>query len=59
LKNEAGPDAASQVDRAFALAFGRAPDEAERKTALALIAAHGLNAFCRAMLNANELIYVM
>jgi hypothetical protein len=59
VAEEAGSDGiANQVDRAFALAFGREPDPTERSAALALIAKHGLRAFCRAILNASELIYV-
>lgn len=48
-----------QVRRAFALAFGRAPAAKETEAALALIAQHGLAAFCRALWNANEFVYVM
>jgi len=59
LQREAGGDRARQVERAFVVAFGRAPEGEERASALELIAQHGLAAFCRALLNANELIYVM
>ncbi|MBS1824171.1 MAG: DUF1553 domain-containing protein [Acidobacteria bacterium] len=48
-----------RIDRAFTLAFGRKPDTEERTAASKLIAEHGLAAFCRALLNANEFIYVM
>jgi hypothetical protein len=59
LVREAGTaDTAAQVRRAFALAFGREPDLEEQQAAAALIAKHGLPAFCRALLNANELIYL-
>ncbi len=58
LSKEAGSDLASQVSRAFELAFGRDPEPAEQAAATALIEQHGLRAFCRAMLNASELIYV-
>jgi hypothetical protein len=47
------------VDHAFQLAFGRAPKEQEMGAALDLIKRHGLFIFCRALLNANEFIYVM
>jgi hypothetical protein len=36
----------------------RAPTKQERVAAEKLIAAHGRDAFCRALLNANELIYL-
>jgi cytochrome c553 len=49
---------ADQAKHAFSLAFARAPTESELTAAAALIQSHGLKAFCRAMLNANELIYL-
>ena len=49
---------AAQVDRAFQLAFGRTPLEAERQAAVRLVEQHGLAIFCRALLNANEFVYV-
>jgi hypothetical protein len=59
LSKEAGADPAAQVDRAFALAYGRRPDATEKPMALELIARHGLAAFCRAILNSNEFLYLM
>jgi mono/diheme cytochrome c family protein len=58
LQREAGAAPASQVDRAFALAFGRSPTSTERAAAVALIGSHGTPAFCRAVYNANEFVYV-
>jgi hypothetical protein len=55
---EAGPDLACQAERGFRLAFGRAPSPVESKAAVALIGSHGNAAFCRALYNANEFIYV-
>jgi hypothetical protein len=52
-------DRAAQVDRAFRLAYGRAPKPQELAAALELIREHGLPIFCRALLNANEFIFVM
>ncbi|MBL8229042.1 MAG: DUF1553 domain-containing protein [Bryobacterales bacterium] len=49
----------ARVELAFRLAFGRMPEAAEAAAAEALIAKHGLKAFCRALFNANEFIYVM
>jgi len=51
-------DATKQVQRANTLAFQRQPSKSELTAATALITKHGLNAFCRALLNANELIYL-
>jgi hypothetical protein len=57
LQREAsGP--ADQVRRAFQLAYARAPQADELRDAVRLIGDHGLRAFCRALLNSNELIYV-
>jgi hypothetical protein len=58
LKADAGLDAGAEADRAFKLAFGRGAGSEERAAAVKLIAEHGLAAFCRAMLNANEFVYV-
>ena len=44
--------------RAFWLAFGRAPDDDELAAAVTLVAQQGLPVFCRAMLNANEFLYL-
>jgi hypothetical protein len=51
-------DAAAQVQRLFALCFQRKPNEKENAACLGLIQSHGLPALCRALLNANELIYL-
>ena len=59
LKQEAGADRSeTQVRRAFALAYSREPAADEIAAAVALIGQHGLRAFCRAMLNSNEMMYL-
>jgi mono/diheme cytochrome c family protein len=58
LKRDAGSDVAAQVRLAFALAFGREPSPIENKAAAKLIQQFGLPAFCRAIYNANEFLYV-
>jgi mono/diheme cytochrome c family protein len=58
LRTEAGADPARQAERGFLLAFGRPPTEAESTVAARLIASHGTKAFCRALYNANEFVYV-
>ncbi len=58
LRREVGPAPIDQSRRAFALAFGRAPTGDELADASRLIDRHGLPALCRALLNANELIYI-
>ena len=42
----------------YRLAYQRAPDDEERTRAEATVAAHGLRAFSRAVLNSSELIYL-
>ncbi|MBI3856976.1 MAG: DUF1553 domain-containing protein [Planctomycetes bacterium] len=58
LRSEAGPDAAAQVSRAFLLAYGRLPSDAERTEGAAFVARQGLKAFARALLNTSELLYL-
>jgi hypothetical protein len=50
--------AAARVDRACWLALGREPDDVEREAAVKLVSAHGLPAFCRALFNANEFLFI-
>lgn len=47
-----------QVDRAFMTALGRLPDEAERKSASAVVRDHGLAVLCRVLFNSNEFLYL-
>jgi hypothetical protein len=58
LRSEAPSDVSGQITVAFQLAFSRAPEPDELAEACALVRGHGLVPFCRAMLNANELIQV-
>jgi mono/diheme cytochrome c family protein len=58
VSSEAGPDPARQAARAFHLAFGRSPSGSEVAAAVALIKSHGAAAFCRALYNANEFVFV-
>jgi len=58
LMHDAGNDPRAQIERAFHLSFGRAPEPEERAAALALVGEHGLPALCRALFNANELAFV-
>lgn len=57
LKKEV-PGETARVHRAFALAFQRPPAGEEEAAALQLISKFGWRAFCRALLNSNELIYL-
>jgi hypothetical protein len=58
LRNETRKESSAQIHRAFQLAFNRAPEEAEARAAAKLIANYGLNAFCRSILNASELMFI-
>ncbi|QJW92816.1 DUF1553 domain-containing protein [Frigoriglobus tundricola] len=58
VETEAGSEPAAQVKRAFALAFQRQPSEKELAAATKLVSDHGLAALCRAVLNANEFVFV-
>jgi hypothetical protein len=58
LAREHPGDVDAQVDRAVRLAFSRPVEADELAAARQLIAAHGLVQFCRALLNANEFVYV-
>jgi mono/diheme cytochrome c family protein len=58
LQRETPDDAEAQVRAAFAAAFNREATNDEATAGAALIREAGLRAFCRAMLNANEFVYV-
>jgi mono/diheme cytochrome c family protein len=58
LEKEAVRDEKAKVERAFQLAFQRQPDRKERAAGVKLIREQGAKIFCRALLNANEFIYV-
>ena len=58
LTREAGAEPPNQVASAFTLAFGRKPTSREAATAVQFVAQNGLPAFCRALFNANEFVFV-
>jgi len=58
LERGGGASGAEQISAAYAIAFQREPTAGERAAAGQLIATHGRAAFCRALLNLNELIYL-
>ncbi len=58
LRREMGDDPTRQAERGFLLAFGRRPSDKEWSGSVALIRAQGTAAFCRALYNANEFLYV-
>jgi hypothetical protein len=58
LERETGPDVVREISRAVLLAFGRPATSGETVHAESLIRQFGLPAFCRALFNANEFVYV-
>ena len=58
LGREAGHDAKAEVRRAWQLAFGRKPSAVELSEAAAFAEKAGWPALCRAVLNANEFLFV-
>jgi hypothetical protein len=57
LEREAS-DTPARIRRAFELTFGRDPTDAESSGAVGLIEKHGLRAFCRVLMNSNEMIHI-
>jgi hypothetical protein len=58
LRAEAGQDVASQVERAYRLAIGRAPTPRESELAREFIGDVSLREFALAMFNLNAFLYV-
>lgn len=58
LEQEGGNSPESQVMHGFLLTMGRRPSEKELTSACVLARKHGMTAFCRALLNSNELIFI-
>jgi len=58
LRHESGADSRAQVARACKLALGREPTREELADASGLVAEHTLEAFCRALFNANEFLFL-
>ncbi len=58
LRGEAGEQTETQINRAFRLMYGRTADIFERKASAAMIRDQGLDAFCRALYNTSEFLFV-
>jgi hypothetical protein len=58
IRRDVGPESGTQVNYAFELLLGRNPDSDEWQLSSNFVTQHGLEAFCRAMLNANEFLFV-
>jgi len=57
-KGNTSPSVDAQIQRVFALVYGRSPSEEELVVVGKVVRTHGLRALCRAMLNSNEFLYV-
>jgi hypothetical protein len=58
IEREGGKDVDQQVRQGFRLAFQREPSATEVAASVRLVREHGLSAFCRALFNANEFLFV-
>jgi len=58
LEKEAGADVAAQIRRAWQLAFNRLPERKEAREAIAFAKSEGIPSLCRAVLNANEFLFI-
>jgi hypothetical protein len=58
LQRDCGDDQSRQIARAFWLCYSRAPDAAEVQEAIDFIRIEGMAAFCRALLNSNEFVFI-
>jgi hypothetical protein len=58
VQTEAGSNVERQIERAYRLAYGRAPTGEETAAARPVVQAHGLRSLCRALFNSNEFLYV-
>ena len=54
----AGDDPAAQVRLAFQWTVARVPDEFEQQASQEMIREHGLEAFCRALFNTSEFLFL-
>jgi hypothetical protein len=57
-RTEPPAQADAAIRRAFLLAYSRPPTPQEHSAATELVRAHGLRAFCRAILNSNEFLFL-
>ena len=58
LRKEGGDSPETQAERAFTLFYSRPPDAWEREQSAAMIRELGLPAFCRALYNTSEFLFV-
>ena len=58
LRRESGEDLDQQIEKAYWLCYSRGPTADERTESKTFVHSAGLPAFCRAMLNSNEFVFL-
>ncbi len=58
LEAECGDAVERQIERAFVLVYGRPPSAGEVRFTSAFVKEHGIELFCRALLNSSEFLYL-
>ena len=58
IARDVGAEPVRQVERAYRLAYGRAPAAVEQAVAVQVVREHGIGVLARALFNSNEFIYV-
>jgi Protein of unknown function (DUF1553) len=58
VEREAGTSVAEQVDRAYLLALGRKPTDAEADACREVVGQHGMATLCRVIFNSNEFLFI-
>jgi hypothetical protein len=58
VEREAGGERERQIERLYELAFARPPAGEELVAGAKFVAAHGLTAYCRVLINSNEFLYI-
>lgn len=58
LNDQPHETSATKIERAYSLAYHRKPDQTELRDGTAFIEQNGLIAFCRALLNSSEFLFI-
>ena len=58
LQDECGDNAQKKIERAFRLFYGRTPDAFELEASVKMAEGEGMQAFCRAMYNTSEFLFI-
>lgn len=58
VSDEVGQSTEAQIERAWKLAIGRAPNENERKLSIELVNSHKLQSLCRGLFNLSDFVVI-